>query len=199
MHLFDYKKDIATQTITSEIKDLISIDNTSIIIGNSDAPVTIHVYYNYQCSACKTFFENTFDIIYTNYIRTDKAHMVLKPIYTGEDEQIINSLKLLFCLNKIGKYETLHQLLLLNNDIVHTPDFINFTQSVLNSNSELYECYTTNEGLAGLIKNNKEFKQLKMNTSPVFIINNSILKGAYDYSTFDKIIKNELKQSLGEP
>jgi protein-disulfide isomerase len=52
--------------------------NDDPIIGNPNAPVTIIEFSDFQCPFCKRFHDDTFPLIQTNYIDTDKVNFVYR-------------------------------------------------------------------------------------------------------------------------
>ena len=54
------------------------IENGSPIMGDSDAPITILEWGDYQCTYCYKFHQSTLDIIIDNFVKTDKVKLVFK-------------------------------------------------------------------------------------------------------------------------
>ena len=54
------------------------IENGSPIMGDSNAPITILEWGDYQCTFCYRFHENTLDIINDDFIKTGKVKLVFK-------------------------------------------------------------------------------------------------------------------------
>ena len=51
------------------------IENGSPIIGESNAPITILEWGDYQCTFCYKFHQNTLDIIKENFIESGKINL----------------------------------------------------------------------------------------------------------------------------
>lgn len=70
--------------VAADIKKLDA--HNSPTIGNPSAPVTIAVWFDYQCPFCKRFDQDALAQVYTNYIQTGKVKMVLMDFqFLGED------------------------------------------------------------------------------------------------------------------
>jgi len=54
------------------------IENGSPIMGDSNAPITVLEWGDYQCTFCYRFHENTLDIINEDFIKTGKVKLVFK-------------------------------------------------------------------------------------------------------------------------
>ncbi len=77
-----------TQTATIvNIKD-IKTDGEPFI-GDKNAPVTMALWYDYQCTFCKLFDINSMPKIYSEYIKTGKLRVVFKDFaFLGPDSYI---------------------------------------------------------------------------------------------------------------
>ncbi|MBU0750172.1 thioredoxin domain-containing protein [Patescibacteria group bacterium] len=72
------------EAMAVDIKD-VTTDN-SPYIGNANAPVTIAVWYDYQCPFCKQFELNTLPQVYDTYVAEGKVKVVLKDFqFLGDD------------------------------------------------------------------------------------------------------------------
>ncbi|HFC11051.1 MAG TPA: hypothetical protein ENJ75_02590 [Candidatus Kaiserbacteria bacterium] len=66
------------------IKD-VKISNNAYV-GNADAPVTIAVWFDYQCPYCKMLDDNTLKQVYENYVKEGKVKIVYKDFaFLGPD------------------------------------------------------------------------------------------------------------------
>ncbi len=54
------------------------ISGGSPILGNSNAPITILEWGDYQCTFCYKFHQNTLDVINEDFIKTGKVKLVFK-------------------------------------------------------------------------------------------------------------------------
>ena len=52
------------------------LENGSPILGNTDAPITLVEFGDYQCHFCNVFFHSTEDDILKNYVDTGKVRMI---------------------------------------------------------------------------------------------------------------------------
>ncbi len=76
--------DTATTQTTVDIKN-VKIDGEPYI-GSKDAPVTIAVWFDYQCPFCKMLDDNTLAQVYTNYVKDGNVKIVFKDFpFLGPD------------------------------------------------------------------------------------------------------------------
>ena len=61
-------------------------DNSSPILGDRNAPLTLIEFGDYQCTFCNKFFHETIESILTNYVETGKVKILFKDfIVVGQD------------------------------------------------------------------------------------------------------------------
>lgn len=89
-------------------------------LGDANAPVTIDIFEDFQCPACKSFTENTEPLVIENLVATGKARYVFHhyPFLdgsgargNGESDQAANAA---MCANEQGKFWEMHSILFAN-------------------------------------------------------------------------------------
>lgn len=89
-------------------------------LGDASAPVTIDVFEDFQCPACKTFTENIEPLVIQNLVATGNARYVFHnyPFLdgngagsSGESDQAANAS---MCANEQGKFWEMHSILYAN-------------------------------------------------------------------------------------
>jgi protein-disulfide isomerase len=89
-------------------------------LGDPNAPVTIDVFEDFQCSACLRFTENTEPLVIQNLVASGKARYVFHnyPFIdgngvgsSGESDQAANAT---MCANEQGKFWEMHSILFAN-------------------------------------------------------------------------------------
>ncbi len=91
-------------------------------LGNANASVTIDVFEDFQCPACKAFTENTEPLVIQNLVAAGKARYVFHnyPFIDGagagnggESDQAANAS---MCANEQGKFWEMHAILYANSE-----------------------------------------------------------------------------------
>ena len=95
--------EIQDHTIT--VKKL--IENGSPIFGDSNAPITILEWGDYQCTFCYKFHQDTLDKINEDYIKTGKVNLVFKDFPLNGPDSVIAA-EASYCANDQGKYWEYH-------------------------------------------------------------------------------------------
>ena len=83
------------------------IDNGSPILGNSDAPITVLEWGDYQCTYCYKFHQNTLDTINDEFIKTGKVKLVFKDFPLNGPDSLLAA-EASYCSEDQGKYWEFH-------------------------------------------------------------------------------------------
>lgn len=176
-------------TIKSEklLMDLFS-DGPQIILGDTEAPKTLIVFYDYNCPHCRSFFTNTYPAIYNEFVATKKLKISLKPVYLGSDPIINYAYQLLPCLYNIGMFDELHQLLLQNHDLIFSSDFEIFINTLVAENPSIEECISHKNSNLEENSNKSQLKKMGLNGTPTFVIGNKVFTGKIELEIIRDIL-----------
>jgi len=83
------------------------IENGSPIMGDSNAPITVLEWGDYQCTFCYKFHENTLDIINDGFIKTGKVRLVFKDFPLNGSDSILAA-EASYCAEDQKKYWQYH-------------------------------------------------------------------------------------------
>jgi protein-disulfide isomerase len=83
------------------------IENGSPIMGDSNAPITILEWGDYQCTFCYRFHENTLDIINEDFIKTGKVKLVFKDFPLNGPDSLLAA-EASYCAEDQEKYWQYH-------------------------------------------------------------------------------------------
>ena len=101
MTFFPVEKDSRLLTVSK------LIESGSPIMGNSNAPITILEWGEYQCTFCYKFHQNTLDIINEDYIKTGKIKLVFRDFPLNGPDSVLAA-EAAYCADDQGKYWTYH-------------------------------------------------------------------------------------------
>jgi len=177
------------------IKTNIKKHENDIIWGSASAPVTIYVYSSYTCKYCTLFFEEVFPEIKENFIEPGHVELVLKLVEIPENPKIMRALQAVICVNKFGKLDKLHELLLYNSNVVFSNEFELLIDDYINSNPDIGNCLVNHGNYEYIRNNNKEFKENQFSGTPTFIIENKVYSGFRSYEKFEEIFQNAIEDA----
>jgi len=83
------------------------IEGGSPILGDSDAPITILEWGDYQCTFCYKFHQNTLDVIQEEFIESGKVKLIFKDFPLNGPDSLLAS-QASFCAHDQGKYWKFH-------------------------------------------------------------------------------------------
>ena len=98
---FDSEEEFKQITVSKLIK------NGSPIMGNSDAPITILEWGDYQCTYCYKFHQNTINIINDDYIKTGKVNLIFKDFPLNGPDSLLAA-EATYCAEDQNKYWQYH-------------------------------------------------------------------------------------------
>lgn len=74
-------------------------------LGTAQAPITIEIFSDYQCPACKALYENTLQQVIDNYVKPGKVYLVHRdfplPMHAHGREASLHAC----AAGRLGKYE----------------------------------------------------------------------------------------------
>ena len=177
--------------------------NGSPILGNSDAPITLVEFGDYQCHFCNVFFHSTEGDILKKYVETGKVKMIFKD-YNIIGPDSINASHGSHCANDQGLFWEYHDILYSNwagenNGWASSENLAKFAQEIGLDMDIWSECM--NDGLHSktILASNNDAKSLELTGTPAFFVigpdgKTTKLFGAQPFETFEKIFENELNK-----
>ncbi len=86
-----------------QIQMSIFSQNSSPILGDQNAPITIVEFGDYQCFYCNKFFHDTENQINENYIKTGKAKLIFKDFTIIGPDSVVSA-HAAHCADDQGKF-----------------------------------------------------------------------------------------------
>ena len=172
------------------------------ILGSKTATVTIVEIGDYQCPACKLWFDNTRQDIIENYIDTGKANLVFIDMpFIGNDS--VSAAEATYCADDQGMYWNYHvklyQFQQHENDGWANIDRLTAIAFDLGLDTEKFnECMSSKKYFSQIALNKqKASTDFGANSTPTFVIVNTSgtaerLTGPHPYSTFEKVLDSLL-------
>ena len=184
----------------------ISADNDPII-GNSNAPITIIEFSDFQCPFCAKFHIETLPKITDEYIKEGKVKLVFRdfPIQSIHSNALLASVAA-ECANEQGRFKEMHDKLFENQNEWNSKNTDNV---IILFNQYSLEMGIEKEKFDSCLKNGKYIKEIQKDlddgrtygitgTPGFFIGNDKIgfieLKGAHPFENFKDVIDVQLKK-----
>jgi|TARA_B110001454_G_scaffold54124_1_gene53044 protein-disulfide isomerase len=178
------------------------VSNGSPILGDSNAPITLVEFGDYQCHYCHVFFDSIEENIIKNYVETGKVKMIFKD-YNIIGEDSIKASQGAHCANDQGLFWEYHDILYSNwtgenNGWASSENLAIFAQQIDLNMDEWSECMIKGSHSQIILKSNDDARTLELTGTPAFFVINSEGKvsklfGAQPFEVFKKIFDNQLK------
>nr|WP_321408116.1 thioredoxin domain-containing protein [uncultured Carboxylicivirga sp.] len=173
--------------------DLVKIkqtDENDIIFGSYNAPQSIILYFDYNCSYCQKFFKEVYPELKDSLIDNKQVKLIFRLVCKPNDAKALKAYRTAICINKFGQFEKLHKLLLYKPGIIYTKYFDGLIDEYISTNENVAECIL-NRNETPEIKNIYQFQTLKTKGTPTFIIGNEIKKGYLDFEAILKLLNQD--------
>ena len=177
--------------------------NGSPILGDSDAPVTLVEFGDYQCHFCNVFFHSTEDDILKNYVETGKVRMIFKD-YNIIGPDSVNASNGVHCANDQGLFWEYHDILYSNwtgenNGWASSENLLKFAVEIGLDVDEWSECMIKGAHSQIILGSNDDAKTLGLTGTPAFFIigpdgETTRIVGAQPFEVFENIFEVELKK-----
>ena len=159
--------------------------------GPASAKVVITEFSDFQCPYCKAVQPTLKELLreYSGRVRLDFKHLPLE-----QHPLAAASAQAAFCSGKQGRFWEYHDALFATDFI--SKDFLQTTAIRLDLQLEAFQtCLDSPESRAAILADRQEAKRLGIESTPTFLINGKLLRGAASLDQIKLIIGRELRSS----
>jgi protein-disulfide isomerase len=177
--------------------------NGSPILGNSNAPITLVEFGDYQCHFCNVFFHSTEDDILKKYVETGKVKMIFKD-YNIIGPDSVNASHGAHCAKDQGLFWEYHDILYSNwtgenNGWASSENLAIFAQDIGLDMEEWSKCMINGKHSQTIVASNEDARTLELTGTPAFFVigpdgKTTRLFGAQPLETFERIFQEELEK-----
>lgn len=184
--------DELNQTQPNELME-ISIDDDAVK-GNSDAPVTIIEFSDYECPFCGRHFEQTYSQIVKEYVDTGKVKLVFRDFPLDFHESAQKAAEAAECAGEQGKYWEMHDKLFENQNALDVDSLKQYAKDIGLNTANFDSCLDSGEMEDEVKEDMVDGQNYGVSGTPAFFINGRLLTGAQPFSAFKEIIDSELEK-----
>jgi len=178
-------------------------DNSSPILGDSNAPLTLIEFGDYQCTFCNKFFHETIESILTNYVETGKVKILFKDfIVVGQDS--MHAANAAHCANDQQMFWQYHSILYNNwagegTGWVSSEQLNKFANTLELDIDEFSNCVSELKWKKLVNASHDDGVALGVTATPTFFVidqNKNVIKitGAQQYDVFKKVFDSALEK-----
>ena len=158
------------------------IENGSPVLGDSNAPITILEWGDYQCTYCYKFHQETLEIINEEFIQTGKVKIIFKDFpLNGPDSNLAAQAS--YCANDQEKYWQYHDELYENwggerTGWITRDSLTEFAKEIQLDINEFNKCLDENKYENKINKMYDFGKEIGIDATPSFLVfnNENIIK-----------------------
>ncbi|MEK7547274.1 MAG: DsbA family protein [Patescibacteria group bacterium] len=190
----------ANQPDISEVEGDFTDDDA--VLGDKDAPLTIVEFSDFQCPACRSFYNNAFKELSSSYIGTGKVNLVYRDYPLSFHENALPAAIAAGCAKEQGgddKFFEIHdkifdgQNLKGNGTVEITNDELKkYAGEVGLDMKKFNDCFDNQSPLDEILKDRDDADKIGIDATPSFIIGNKKFSGAWTFDAFKEIIEAEL-------
>jgi len=169
-----------------------------MVLGSKDAPVTVIEYASMTCPHCATFTREVFPKLKSEYIDTGKVRFIFREFPLDQVALAASALARCVAKDDVQKFFTLIDVLFkqqneLASDALGTINRVGKQAGF--SEQMIKDCVQGDPTVQKGILDTREYAytKLKVNSTPSFFINGTLVKGETSFEGFEKLIKPLLK------
>jgi protein-disulfide isomerase len=178
-------------------------DNSSPILGDVNAPLTLIEFGDYQCTFCNKFFHETVDPILTNYVKTGKVKILFKDfIVVGQDS--MHAANAAHCANDQQMFWQYHSILYNNwagegTGWVSSEQLNKFANTLELDMDKFSSCVSELKWKKLVHASHDDGVALGVTATPTFFVidqNKNVMKitGAQQYDIFKEVFDSSLEK-----
>jgi len=176
-----------------DVTQLVPVDKDPVL-GDPKAKVTMIEFSDFQCSYCQRFALETFPQLKTEYVDTGKMKVVFKnfPLTTIHSfaEGAALAVECAFEQNKFWEYK---EKLFQNQTNLQTDKLKEYARELGLDGAQFDQCLDTKKYDSLVKEDLADGQKAGILGTPGFIINGTIIPGAYPLSEFERVINEKLK------
>ena len=183
---------------------MVSLDDDPVK-GNSDAPVTIVEFSDFQCPFCARFYQQTLSSLEESYIKTGKVKFVYRDLPLDRLHPNARAAHIAAeCADEQGKFWEYHDVLFNKQTEWQSLSSIEFTSTLTQyatdlglKNASFESCLNSQEIADEVNKDATQARGYGVSATPTFFIGNekdgyTMLRGAQGFASFQSVIDKQL-------
>ena len=173
--------------------------------GNPQAPLTLLEYSDFTCGYCEKFFQETWPILFSEYIDTGKMRLVYRDFPRALSGPSVDTAMAARCAGEQGQYWAMHDRLFSSSDKFSTAQLQQQAEDLQLDARQFASCFEASRYTQDIFKDRMEAGQLGVRGTPYFILYVTdqpqeavVIPGAFPYEVFKEEI-DKLLQTVSSP
>ena len=173
------------------------------IRGDQRAPVTLLEYSDYTCGYCEKFFDETWPLLYSDYIQTGKVRLIYRDFPRAISGPSVDTAMAARCAGEQGQYWSMHDRLFASHRKFSHDQLQKQAEDLRLNIQQFNECFQEERYMEAIYQDRMEGGSIGVRGTPHFILfltHNPeagpflVIPGAFPYTTFEEQIENLLSK-----
>ena len=173
--------------------------------GNPRAPLTLLEYSDFTCGFCEKFFQETWPMLFSEYIDTGKMRLVYRDFPRALSGPSVDTALAARCAGEQGQYWAMHDRLFSSGGKFSPAELRQQADALHLDAKKFASCFEASRYTQDIFKNRIEGGQLGIRGTPYFILYATndpqeaiAIPGAFPYEVFKEEI-DKLLQTVSSP
>lgn len=180
-------------------------DEDDRVRGNPRAPLTLLEYSDFTCGYCEKFFQETWPILFSEYIDTGKVRLVYRDFPRAPSGPSVDTALAARCAGEQGQYWAMHDRLFASSSKFSAPQLQQQADALKLDARQFASCFEGSRYTQDIFKDRMEGGELGVRGTPHFILFATdnpreavAIPGAFPYEVFKEEI-DKLLQTVSSP
>lgn len=162
-------------------------------VGNDTAPVVVTMFTDYECPYCKSEQKAVRQLLAS---RPEQVRVVYRHLPLNVHPHAFASARAAWCADRQGRFTAYHDALFdgrsLDDDALRAA-----AAKVGLDAAQFARCAASDESQLGVTRDVQSAKRAGITTTPSYLVNGRVLRGAIGFDALDAAVAGELAQSSG--
>jgi len=184
--------------------DALMIREDDRVRGDRQAPVTILEYSDYTCGYCEKFFEETWPLIDSEYIKTGKVRLIYRDFPRAISGPSVDTAMAARCAGEQGQYWSMHDRLFSSSRKFSSDQIQEQAEDLRLNVRQFSQCVQAERYMESIYRDRMEGGSIGVRGTPHFILfltHNPkagpflVIPGAFPFDVFQEQIEKLLGQA----
>lgn len=175
-----------------QIAEKIEIDSDPLL-GDPAATVVMIEFSDFQCPFCKRHHQETFPELKSKYLDTGKVKLVFKDFPLPFHENAQGAAEAGQCAFEQGKFWEYQDKLFANQENLDKKSLKQYAQELGLNQTQFDDCLDSEKYRQAVRNDIAAGQRVGIQGTPSFVINDTLVDGAYPFSVFESVIEEKLK------
>ena len=172
--------------------------------GDQRAPVTLLEYSDYTCGYCEKFFEETWPLLFSDYIQTGKVRLIYRDFPRAINGPSVDTAMAARCAGEQGQYWSMHDRLFASHRKFSRDQLQKQAEDLRLNIQQFNKCFQEERYMESIYQDRMEGGSIGVRGTPHFILfltHNPeagpflVIPGAFPYTSFQEQIEHLLVKS----